>query len=125
MPAAPKLRAREQGPSQVGCACARLGSHAAGHGPTFATDCARPHAASHRAGPLSASFAGAAPKLRTPASPGSAFRLSPPDAGTWNPVFKPRRHRCPQNLLQFKLSAFLVPAPGSARGAAECVDAGR
>ncbi|KAL1778236.1 hypothetical protein HispidOSU_026536 [Sigmodon hispidus] len=95
------------------------------HGPTFATHWARPHIASRQAEPHSASFAGAAPKLWTPVSPGSTFGLALLDAGTWNPLFKPPRHRRPQNMFQFKLSAFLVPAQGSVSRAAECVDAGR
>lgn len=94
----PRPLRRPPRPEPAGWDPARCGAHAhgykphaAGPGPTLgellATDCARPHAASRRAGPRYASFAGAAPKLWTPASPGSTFGFAPPDVGTWNPLF--------------------------------------
>lgn len=82
-------------------------------------------------------LAGAGPRNLAPAAAASQV----PDAGiTWvlasgftppvdlqapqtkKPSFKSGRRCRPPNLVQFKLTAFLVPAPGSLSRASECID---
>lgn len=57
-----------------------------------------------------------------------AFGLTPPvdlqAPQTKKRPFKSGRRGRPPNLLQFKLTAFLVPAPGSVSRASECIDRG-
>lgn len=57
-----------------------------------------------------------------------AFGITPPvdlqAPQAWKRFFKSGSRRRPPNLLQFKLTAFLVPAPGSSSRAFECIDGG-
>lgn len=81
------------------------------------------------AGPRNLSAAGAASQAPDSGITWiSAFGFTPPvdlqGPQTWKRFFKSGRRRRPPNLLQFKLTAFLVPAPGSVNRAFECIDGG-
>lgn len=93
------------------------------------TDCARPAPPQAGVGPRKPSAAGAAsqaPDAGITWIP--AFGLTPPvdlqAPQIWKRFFKSGRRRRPQNLLQFKLTAFLVSPPGSVSRAFECIDGG-
>ena len=93
------------------------------------TDCARPAPPHAGIGPRNPSAAGAAsqaPDAGITWIP--AFGLTTPvdlqAPQIWKRLFKSGRRWRPPNLLQFKLTAFLVSPPGSVSRAFECIDGG-